>query len=108
MPAGDGNEVRVVAQVFAKPENVSALRALLTSMLLPTRAEKGCVVYDLHEVVGDPQQFVFFEIWEDAAALDAHLRTAHFKNLERAQSLMSAPMKITKLREIPSREEAAA
>jgi quinol monooxygenase YgiN len=69
-------------------------------MLVPTRAEKGCIVYDLHEVLGDPYQFVFFEVWESEAALEAHTRTPHFQELERAQSLLAEPLKITKLRKL--------
>jgi quinol monooxygenase YgiN len=100
MAAGDGTEIRVIAQALARPENVAAVRTALTNMLAPTRAEKGCILYDLHEVIAEPYQFVFFEIWENAAALEAHIRTPHFQNLERAQSLMTEPLKITKLRKI--------
>jgi quinol monooxygenase YgiN len=51
-------------------------------------------------VIGDPYQFVLFEIWESEAALQAHTRTRHFQELERAQTLMTEPLKITKLRRL--------
>jgi len=97
MAAGDKSEIRVIAQAFARPENVAAVREILKNMLGPTRTEKGCILYDLHEVVDDPHQFVFFEIWESAYALDAHIRTPHFHRLESAQTLLIEPLKITKL-----------
>lgn len=100
MAAGDGTEIRVIAQAFARSENITSVRTVLKNMLVPTRAEKGCIAYDLHEVLGDPHQFVFFEIWESEAALDAHTRTPHFQNLERAQTLLVEPLKITKLRRL--------
>lgn len=100
MTAEDGNEIRVIAQAFARPENVAAVRTLLENMLAPSRTEKGCIAYDLHEVLGDPHQFVFLEIWQSEAALDAHTRTPHFQGLERAQSLLTEPLKVTKLRRI--------
>ena len=100
MAAGDGKEIRVIAQAFARPENVATVRTVLNNMLVPTRAEKGCIAYDLHEVFGDPYQFVLFEIWESEAVLEAHTRTLHYQDLERAQSLLTEPLKITKLRRL--------
>ena len=100
MTAGNGSEIRVIAQAFAGSENVASVRTVLKNMLVPTRAEKGCVTYDLHEVLGDPHQFAFFEIWASEAALEAHTRTPHYQDLERAQSLLTEPLKITKLRRL--------
>ena len=100
MATGDGKEIRVIAQAFARSENVAAVLTVLKNMLIPTRAEKGCIAYDLHVVLGDAYQFVFFEIWESEAALEAHARTPHYQALELAQSLMTEPLKITKLRKL--------
>ncbi|WP_190087258.1 putative quinol monooxygenase [Streptomyces melanogenes] len=41
------------------------------------RAEEGCLQYDLHRVVGDPDQFVLVELWASREALAAHDVTAH-------------------------------
>lgn len=90
----------MIAQAFARPEYVGGVRKTLKDMIAPTRGEKGCIVYDLHEVIGDPYQFVFFEIWESEAALEAHTRTPHFQDLERAQTMMTEPLKVTKLRKL--------
>ena len=98
MPGEEGNEIRVIAWAFARAEHLANVRQVLKKMLAPTRAEKGCILYELHEVIGDPCQFVFFEIWESAVALDAHTRTPHFQELQRAQTLLTEPLKITKLR----------
>ncbi len=100
MSAENSNEIGVIAEAFTRPENVTSVRAVLTSMLVPTRVEKGCIAYDLHEVIGDPCRFVFVETWESEAALEAHTRTPHFHNLEQAQNLMTQPLKITKLRRV--------
>ena len=100
MSAEDGTEIRVIAQAFARPEEVASVHAVLENMVVPTRAEKGCIAYDLHEVLGDPYQFVFFETWEDEAALEAHIQTPHYQGLERAESLLTEPLKITKLRRL--------
>lgn len=33
--------------------------------------------YDLHQGTEDPDVFIFYENWESAQALDAHLATPH-------------------------------
>ncbi|MFE2409042.1 putative quinol monooxygenase [Kitasatospora sp. NPDC059408] len=41
------------------------------------RAEEGCLQYDLHRVVGDPDRFVLTELWASREALAAHDVTPH-------------------------------
>ncbi|GAA4831973.1 hypothetical protein GCM10023235_02770 [Kitasatospora terrestris] len=41
------------------------------------RAEDGCLQYDLHRVVGDPDRFVLVELWASREALAAHDVTPH-------------------------------
>ena len=42
-----------------------------------TLAEDGCVTYDLHQGTEDPDFFTFYENWESASKLDAHLGAPH-------------------------------
>ncbi|WDR05299.1 antibiotic biosynthesis monooxygenase [Devosia rhodophyticola] len=42
-----------------------------------TRAEPGCIHYDLCASVTDPERVVFVERWNSRAALDAHLASPH-------------------------------
>ena len=63
----------VVATMRAKPGKEQELRALLESLIEPTRAESGCTTYALHQGTQDPQLFVFYENWTSDAHLDAHL-----------------------------------
>lgn len=62
----------------AKPGNEEKLKAELIKMLEPSRSESGCIQYTLHESV-EPGVFVFYEVWEDEAALEFHMNTPHFK-----------------------------
>lgn len=43
-----------------------------------TRAEAGCLAYDVSRDADAPDRFVAYEQWRDLAALRAHLETAHF------------------------------
>jgi quinol monooxygenase YgiN len=74
-----GNELIIVAESTAKPGKEAELRAALVSMLAPSRAEPGCVLYQLHEDTVTPGRFVFYEIWKDAATFEFHTKTEHFK-----------------------------
>ena len=69
--------VHVIAHVRAKPENIDAIREILTGYVAPTRAEHGCLVYDLFQNERDPTHFTFVEEWADEPALAAHSRSAH-------------------------------
>ena len=69
--------VGVVARIVAKPESVEIVREGLTSLLEPTRAEAGCILYELMQNRSDPTDFTFYEEWTDEASLNAHGATVH-------------------------------
>ena len=59
-------EVRVIARSVARKGKEDQLRALLQGMLVPTRAEKGCISYELYES-DSMGRFYFDEAWESQA-----------------------------------------
>jgi quinol monooxygenase YgiN len=67
----------VVAYMKAAPGKRDELKAELEALIEPTSKEDGYVNYDLHQGIEDPDTFIFYENWESAAALDAHLATPH-------------------------------
>lgn len=67
----------VIAKVRAKPEARAEVERELRALVEPTRAERGCINYDLHVSQQDPNVFLFYENWEDRAALDAHAASPH-------------------------------
>jgi quinol monooxygenase YgiN len=76
MPEGT---LRVVARMVARPEAVEEVRSVLSGLVGPTRAERGCVLYELLQNRSDPTDFTFVEEWESEAALDAHLSSGHIR-----------------------------
>jgi quinol monooxygenase YgiN len=81
----------------AKPGQETRARELLLSLLLPTRAEAGCINYDLHECTETPGEFMFHENWTTEAALAAHLKTSHIAELLRlAPELLEAPPELSR------------
>lgn len=77
-PTDDSRDLlTVIAYMRAKPGQEDRLRTALQSLVEPTSAEEGYVNYDLHESVEQPGTFFFYENWESAAHLDAHLQAPH-------------------------------
>lgn len=77
-PTDDNRDLlTVIAHMKAAPGKEDELRAALAALIEPTSQEDGYVNYDLHQAVGDPGTFFFYENWESGAHLDAHLATPH-------------------------------
>jgi len=84
------DSLRVVATVTAQPDKADELKSILLGLIAPTRAEAGCISYQLLQNNGDPSDFVFVEEWASDAALDQHMTTAHLQDaVSRAQSLFA-------------------
>ena len=69
--------VTVIAHARAKPGQQKQAREMLEKLVAPSRAEHGCINYDLHQSMDDPDLFVFHENWTTLAALEAHARSEH-------------------------------
>ena len=97
-----GKAVCVIARAVAKPGREEELRALLTGMLTPTRAEPGCNFYRLFGAQ-EHGRFYFYELWESKAALKSHAASTHFKELERKlQEVLGEPFEVSLVQEIGS------
>jgi quinol monooxygenase YgiN len=87
----------VIAHIRAKPGQESRLRQVLQSLLSSTRAEAGCINYDLHQSQTDPALFVFYENWASEAHLEAHAKSPHIQSFRKlANELLVEPVEITK------------
>jgi quinol monooxygenase YgiN len=67
----------VVAVLVAQPGKEAQVRTALAALVEPTRAEEGCLAYDLYESGSAPGTFVTIESWREAADLQTHLATPH-------------------------------
>ncbi len=72
-------DLHVVAVLTAKPGSEDVLERALKSLVEPTRAEPGCVSYELYRSDVDAQTFVTVELWTSQADLDAHMQTPHIQ-----------------------------
>jgi quinol monooxygenase YgiN len=71
----------VVRFVFADEQAVAGFDALVAETLPQIRErEPGTLVYAVHEVEGKPLERIFYELYRDRAAFDAHEEQPHVKH----------------------------
>ena len=63
---------------FIKPEMIEAYKAATLENARHTLQEPGVVRFDVLQDKEDPAHFSLFEAYQDKAAQEAHLQTAHF------------------------------
>jgi quinol monooxygenase YgiN len=71
-------QVTLVPFFTIKKEEVDAVRQAHLDMVEPTRAEPGCLDYDLYQSYDDPSVMFFYENWTDAVVLARHMNTPNF------------------------------
>lgn len=94
------HKITVVARVEAKAEALEQVRTELIRMVAPTRQEKGCLEYRLHQDRQNPAVFLFYENWEDQACLEQHLASPHYRRYAAAVSDLLADKQVRTLVEI--------
>jgi quinol monooxygenase YgiN len=60
-------------------EDRDEISEILRLLAVASRQEPGCVSYIPHRVEGDPDTVLIYEQYRDAAAIEAHGQSAHFK-----------------------------
>jgi quinol monooxygenase YgiN len=71
--------ITLVAKLTAAEGKADQLRAALTEMVGNVKANEAgkATAYSLHTSDEDPNVFLFYEQYSDAAALEAHGKTEH-------------------------------
>jgi quinol monooxygenase YgiN len=83
--------IYVVATSQVKPESRDAFITGARECIAATRTEKGCIAYESHTSINDPNLFVVVERWETRGDLNAHGRAPHMKTWRE----YSAPLKVS-------------
>jgi len=73
------NTLTIVAHITAKEDKVELVKSELLKLLTPTRKEKGCIQYDLHQDNDKPTVFIFYENWESRELWQTHMNNNHLK-----------------------------
>src|SRR5262245_10473612 len=95
------SQVTVIACIKARPGQEDRVRQELLALLAPTRVEKGCVNFDMHQALNDPGLFLFHENWTSERDLDAHLQSPHIQRwITVSRDLLAEPIEITRLKRV--------
>ncbi|ENU30374.1 hypothetical protein F991_01769 [Acinetobacter sp. CIP-A165] len=73
--------LKLIAEDFIQPDKIEIVLPLYRELVEKTKAEAGCLAYDLYHDIKQKGHFVFIEEWVDRAALDQHIQSEHFQRL---------------------------
>jgi quinol monooxygenase YgiN len=82
-----GGGLLVVAQWEAKEGNADAVVAILRRFLPQAQSDQGVKLFLIGQGRENPGQFLFYELFVDEAALNAHLASEYFKTLIAGEAL---------------------
>jgi quinol monooxygenase YgiN len=86
----------IVAVIHPKPGKEEALKAVILENIPKVRQEKGNLRYDLHTLKSAGTKFMFYEIWADKAAFEAHAKAPHMLAFrDKTGDLTAAPADIS-------------
>lgn len=73
--------IKIVAKNVVLEEHIDEFKALAKELVKGSKAEEGCIEYDLFEDVEKPFILTFIETWESMDAIKAHTQTDHYKSV---------------------------
>jgi quinol monooxygenase YgiN len=89
------SHLTVIATMRAQAGKEAELHDRLMALVGHTRAEAGCIDYDLLRVQDDPSVFVMYENWTDRAELDKHLQMPYMRAFgEALPALLRSPLEL--------------
>ena len=89
-------KVTVLARFRAREGKEEELKQAIMACVAPTRAEAGCINYDLHQLAGDKGDLILYENWRSKKDLEVHLEMPYLEKLKaQADELCSSPIEIT-------------
>lgn len=70
-----------MARWTISPSDAPAIEAILGELATASRAEPGCLRYEVYREQGEPCSYVLIERYRDEAALEDHRASEHFVRL---------------------------
>jgi len=70
-------QLTIVARILAIEGKRELVKNELLKLLDITRAEKGCINYDLHQDNENENLFLFYENWESKELWETHMNNTH-------------------------------
>ncbi len=67
----------IIANIVAKDDHIELVKTELVKLINTTRAEEGCINYDLHQDNENPTHFTFYENWSSRELWQTHMANDH-------------------------------
>jgi quinol monooxygenase YgiN len=77
-------KLTIVARILVKEGKVDLVKNELLKLIEVTRAEEGCINYDLHQDNENKNLFLFYENWENKNLWQKHIQNAHLAEYMKA------------------------
>ncbi len=91
----------IVARIDALPGQEQAVLAELKRVIVPTRAEAGCLRVHVYQSRRESVVFFIHSEWKDEAAFDAHVKLLHTQQFIAAvETLVTNPVHAVRCNEI--------
>ena len=81
----------IVVEFRARPEEVEGFAALIDRHARNSRAEDGCLAFEVCQDPADPARFVRYEAYRDAAAHRRHLKQPSYQLFRTAAPALLVP-----------------
>ena len=90
-------ELFIFARFHAREGHEEAVAAALRDVVVPTRAEPGCLAINAFRSIRDLRLFHLHSRWIDEAAFDIHAELPHTAAfLKRVEPLIDHPLEVTR------------
>ncbi len=90
----------LIAQLEARPGREEELEAVLRGLVAPSRADEGCLAYDLHRDIEVPSRFALTEAWASRELWQKHMETPHLDAFRAKADDLVASWNLQQLRQI--------
>ncbi len=71
-------KIVLIARLKVKADKIEETKKAALAIVGESRAEDGCINYDVHQSIEDETLFFWHETWANKAALDEHFATTFF------------------------------
>ncbi len=88
----------LVVEFRIKPENIADFALAIEDNSRQSRdTEPGCRQFDVCRDPADASLFFLYELYDDEAAIQAHLKSAHFLQMDQRSAAWVQDKKVSKL-----------
>jgi quinol monooxygenase YgiN len=73
------SNVIATVRIKVRPHSVSKMRVIARDLILTSRAEDGCLLYQINESVDDETQFFIYMVWRDERSYRNHAASPYVR-----------------------------